>query len=409
MKKTFVIVDPFSTGALLAPELAKHGHRVFGVLSSAKVSNYFTSSYTGKGLVNTELLTVETLKKCVKSVDGVLIGAESGVTCGEALANYYGVKSNSPTTNQLRRDKWCMQQALLSHGLNAIPSWEVDAHNYANVLESLIDDCQYVLKPKSSACTDGVRFFDNKVMLADYLQQGELWESQNLFGQKNESYLLQQYIKGKEYIVDMVVKEEQVFIAALSSYEKGNSSNSPFVYRSLDVLDPCDDQYKSIIDYATQCAQALGVTYGCAHMELFETTDKRPVMIEVGARLHGGIAPLLFKQCYENDLLSTVVNLYVDNMLPPIASAIQIKKGKIIFLFNEKEGSYLNDVTSFQNKIAQLPCFKGMKLFFEQSQKIPRTTDLTNLPGIVWLAGDKREDLNKQEQEVRNIFNQYLA
>ncbi len=45
-----------------------------------------------------------------------------------------------------------------------------------------------------------------------------------------------------------------------------------------------------------------------AHLEIMQTA-RGPVIIEVGACLHGGIASTLFAHCYEDDLLESSVNL----------------------------------------------------------------------------------------------------
>lgn len=72
-------------------------------------------------------------------------------------------------------------------------------------------------------------------------------------------------------------------------------------------------------------------------MELFYTAENKPIMIEVGARLHGGIAPLLFKECYEDNLLDTTVTYFIENKLPKNKKSKLNKNGKIIFLINSDE------------------------------------------------------------------------
>ncbi len=83
-------------------------------------------------------------------------------------------------------------------------------------------------------------------------------------------------------------------------------------------------------------------------MEIMQTA-RGPVMIEVGARLHGRIAPTLFAHCYEDDLLESSVNLIV-GVFSQTPSRFK-KKGRIIFLINKIDGHIIKDVNLWQKKL----------------------------------------------------------
>ncbi len=160
----------------------------------------------------------------------------------------------------------------------------------------------------------------------------------------------------------------------------------------------------AIIDYAKKSAIALGVEYGFAHLEIM-LTSRGPVLIELGARLHGGIAPLVFEQCYSAGLLSSAVDLLTGQLE---MSATQLKNNaRIIFLINEKEGATINNHQMLQ----QLKAITGVgevKLFTQRNQNIPLTTDLSNCPAIVSIFSTTRAGLDTLEQRVREVFKQQL-
>lgn len=405
--KKFIIVDPFSTGSLLAPEINKKGHCVYSVLSNNNISNFYKSSYTGEGFSNSSLMTIDEAKKTLKSIDGVIIGTESGVFAGDLLAEYFNVKGNSSDSSRLRRDKLFMQQALKDNGLNYIQSYEININTYKSIINMLNDNKEYVLKPKSSAGTDGVLYFKNKEELINFIHD-DFWKKTDLFGNINHSYLIQEYISGKEFVVDMVIDNEDIFISSLCTYEKIYINNSKFVYKSLIVLDPNESEFESLINYAMKCAKSLKIKHGPAHMELFYTSENKPIMIEVGARLHGGIAPLLFKECYDNNLLDSTITYFIEGYLPKNKKAKLNKNGKIIFLINTTNNTSLNNIDSFKSQLSELNSFSGVKMFFESNIKLPLTTDLTNIPGIVWLCHNDKEQIDYDETIVRNLFKQYL-
>ncbi|QRN40925.1 MAG: ATP-grasp domain-containing protein [Neisseriaceae bacterium] len=406
--KNFIIVDPFSTGALLAPEISKKGHTVYSVLSSGdEIPDLYKSSYTGEGFSNSSLMTIDEAKKSFKSIDNVIVGTESGVFAGDLLAEYFNVKGNSSNSSKLRRDKLLMQQTLKEHGLNYIRSYEINTDNYQSIINMLDINNGYVLKPKSSAGTDGVSYFKNKEDLLNFIHE-DIWEKTDLFGNINNTYLVQEYISGQEFVVDMVINNDDIFVASLCTYEKCHVNNSRFVYKSLVVLDPNDNQFESLINYAMQCVKVLGIRHGPAHMELFYTSENKPVMIEVGARLHGGIAPLLFKECYDNSLLDSTVTYFIENTLPVNKKAKLNKHGKIVFLMNTNENSSLENIELFKSDLSKLKSFSGVKLFFRNNEVLPLTTDLTNIPGIIWLSHHDKKQIECDESVIHSLFHKYL-
>lgn len=401
--KTFIIVDPFSTGSLLAPEINSKGHTVYSVLSNSEIADFYTSSYTGNGFSNKNIMSLQEAQNKFQYIDGVIIGSESGVIAGEQLAEYFNVKGNSTVTTLFRRDKYLMHKILKDNQLNYIKSYEITKENYKEIITTLEKNKSYVIKPKSSAGTDGVIYFDNPSNLLEYVND-KIWQKKDIFGKLNTSYLIQEYISGTEYVIDMVADGDEIFIASLCRYEKGRFNDSEFVYKSLEVLDPNAPEYQSLIEYAIQCAKCLDIKYGPIHMELFNNTQNEPVMIEVGARLHGGIAPLLFKECYKNNLLDTTVNYFIENKLPQEKSAKLIKNGKIVFLINTQKDALFQNEEIFKISLSKLASFSGVKLFFEKDQAIPLTTDLTNIPGIVWLSHSNQEQIDNDEKIIRDLF-----
>ncbi|BFU60663.1 MULTISPECIES: ATP-grasp domain-containing protein [Rodentibacter] len=404
--KTYIIVDPFSTGSLIAPALKKQGHKVYSVLSSEKISNYMKSSYTGEGFENKYLMSINEVKEQFHQIDGVIVGSEAGTITGDLLSEYYGVKGNSSNSSELRRDKYTMQQALKENKLDYIETYKININNYHKIVNQLPEDKSFVLKPLKSAGSDNVLFFQNKIYLLEHLMK-EQWKSNDLFGNQNDHFIIQEYISSQEYVVDMIVNQNEIFIVSLCKYEKGIFNQSKFVYKSLNILDPNNSNYQSLIDYAKQCVKALKINYGAVHMELFHN-DERTVMIEAGARLHGGVAPLLFKQCYQPDLLNSLVYLYTNDRLKVNGKSKLKTNGKIVFLINTHYDTYIQNSDLLEAEFSQISTFSGGKIFFEEGKKLPLTKDLTNIIGIVWLVADDLEKLNQDERKVRAIFEKYL-
>ncbi|WP_244614014.1 ATP-grasp domain-containing protein [Bartonella kosoyi] len=291
-----------------------------------------------------------------------------------------------------------MQRRLCENGLSYIRSKILTKGDCA--LDDFESLSGYVVKPNDSAGSDGVLFFSNREEVAAWISEID-WKQKNIFGTPNEAYLLQERLEGEEYIVDAIVKEEAIKICALSRYKKGIHNGSAFVYETLDVLDAQDPLYAALISYAKQCIRAVGIEYGPAHMEIMHTA-RGPVMIEVGARLHGGIAPTLFAHCYENDLLESAVNLIAGNF-SPTPSRFK-KKGRIIFLINTIDGHIIKDVNLWKQKLHSWENVVHFMLFFKENEPLPLTIDLNTCPAIIAILGQSDDELSTLERIIRSNF-----
>ncbi|GAA4659119.1 ATP-grasp domain-containing protein [Bartonella pachyuromydis] len=291
-----------------------------------------------------------------------------------------------------------MQRRLYENGLSYIRSKILTKDDCAfNDFES---HSGYVVKPNASAGSDGVLFFSNREEVEAWIS-GIDWRQRNIFGMPNEAYLLQKRLVGEEYIVDAVVKGEAIKVCSLSRYKKGLHNGSAFVYESLDVLDAQEPLYADLISYAKKCIGAVETEYGPAHMEIMQTA-RGPVMIEVGAHLHGGIAPSLFAHCYEDDLLKSSVNL-IAGVFSPIPSRFK-KKGCILFLINKTDGRVIKDMNLWWQKLHSWENVVHFMLFFKENEPLSLTIDLNTCPAIIAILGESDDELSTLEASIRSSF-----
>lgn len=402
-KEVILIIDPFSTGALYAPMFKTLGYKCFAILSSATVPQRFVTAFTGDGFEYDQLFSVEdALEHFLPSqVAAVVAGNELGVEVADRVAAFFDVPGNDPQTSGLRRDKHQMQQALVHHNLRSIPTTLIEnAADIETRLATLPPVAQFVLKPVNSFMTDGVEFASSREELAERLRAAP-WGAPNSMGEINKGFLVQRFISGPEYVVDMVVSGNTIAVASLCKYSKGEHNGARFVYQGLEVLDPEAEAYQELIEYAKACTQALDIQFGPVHMELI-LSDEGPVMIEAGARLHGGVAPSLFMECYAPDLLGMAVDLYT-GLKPKAAPSKKIRDGRIVFLINRVAGATLQIDLTKVGQLKALNAYKGHKLFVGD-EPLPLTIDLATCPGIVWLAHEQVARINADEMAVRGVI-----
>lgn len=406
-----LIVDPFSTGALYAQKFYELGYQCYVVLTNSDINDgYF--SFDNTYFINKVAYSVQECKEkfCRDKILAVVIGAETGVLIGEQLAEYFGVAGNSVRSGLKRRDKFIMQNALKESGLRHIKSQLINAGS-----EYFFDsESGYIIKPVNSAGSDGVMFFENKKTLSNYIKNIN-WEKINALGIKNDGYILQSFETGDEFVVDMIVQDDNIFICSLCVYKKGHHNGSKFVYENMQMLDIKNKEYQAIIQYATQCIKALEVKFGAVHMELLAKSSANgyinPVMIEMGARLHGGVAPIIFEKCYQPNLLELSVYNYLNQDLTQFYESTKdnifyskiLNKSKVVFLINHKNKSKL-DNKLFLSKIKNLPSFYEVKII--NNDILPITVDLLSCPVLVCLIG---ETSDIDESKLRIMFDESIC
>jgi biotin carboxylase len=399
--KTVLIVDPFSTGKLYAPLLNAQGIRCIAVISTRALPEHFTNDLVAEHFhevyhwEESLLITLETL-----SLSAVIAGCETAIYLTDYLTELLDIPGNSRITSDLRRNKFSMQQALKKHQLAHIDSHLLSSPSrIGEVVAKLEESATYVVKPLNSAATEGVVFAQGKGE-AETALRNAAWQQKNDLGETNLGFIVQSFIAGPEYVVDMVAFAGTYIIASVCKYTKIQKNGSMFVYERLDTLDPQDAQLKPLTDYARQAAAALGVQVGPIHMEII-WSDAGPVMIEAGGRLHGGIAPLLFQQVYHPDLLSLSIDSYLGQPRPEADAVSEISHGRIGFFCSDERRTFDLPAAEALKSAQADEAYCGHRYFIATGHTTPVTIDFATCPGLFWLQSPSALQLDASTANLR--------
>jgi biotin carboxylase len=399
--KTVLIVDPFSTGKLYAPLLNAQGVRCIAVISTRDLPEHFTIDLVAENFhevyhwEESLLITLETL-----SLSAVIAGCETAIYLTDYLTELLDIPGNSRMTSDLRRNKFSMQQALKKHELAHIDSYLLSSPSrIGDVVDKLEASATYVVKPLNSAATEGVVFAQGKGE-AETALRNAAWQQKNDLGEVNLGFIVQSFIAGPEYVVDMVAFNGTYIIASVCKYTKIQKNGSMFVYESLDTLDPQAIELKPLTDYARQAAAALGVRVGPIHMEII-WSEAGPVMIEAGGRLHGGIAPLLFQQVYLPDLLSLSIDSYLGQPRPEADAVSEISHGRIGFFCSDERRTFAPPSTQALQSAQADEAYCGHRYFIAAGHTTPVTIDFATCPGLFWLQSPSALQLDASTANLR--------
>lgn len=223
----------------------------------------------------------------------VAAGMEPDVQLADALSERLGLPSNGTALSSARRDKYDMAQALHRAGVRCADQFKSERADEIVAWAQAAGRYPVVVKPLSSAATDGV------AICADGEQVREAAEAvlgtESLWGEANREVLVQSYLDGVEYVVDMVSWQGQRYTCGVWEYHK-RLVGVHNLYDYEIALAPDDSRVPELIGYVDSALRALGIDYGPTHAEVIITADG-PTLVEVGARTAGNLHPGLSDAC----------------------------------------------------------------------------------------------------------------
>jgi phosphoribosylamine-glycine ligase len=213
-KRVAVFVDPYSTGCVVAQEMARRGYLLVAlwtlgfseemkthIPASCGKMDYFAEITQQSTLEETE----KVLREVVKGHDiaACLAGGEAGVDFADEFSEHLGVLSNG-TSIPNRRDKKLQQELIKKIGLRSVR--QAGSDKFEDVEHFLkTEPFPVVLKPVESAGSDGVKLCYTFDEAKEHFET--LMESQMVNGGGCPAVLCQEFLKGKEYVIDHVSRD----------------------------------------------------------------------------------------------------------------------------------------------------------------------------------------------------------
>jgi len=183
------------------------------------------------------------------------------------------------TTMRYFRDKLAMRMRALDRGIR-VPDF-VPVFNHSDI-RYYLDHVPgpWVLKPRQEASAIGIK----KLNHAE-----ELWPVLEQLGDKQSSFLLEQFVPGEVYHVDSVVSENEVEFANVSKYGKPpmNVAQGGGVFTTFTM--PRGSEPDADLRHINRdLIAALGLLRGVSHAEFIQShADGKFYFLECAARVGG--------------------------------------------------------------------------------------------------------------------------
>lgn len=407
-----IVVDPYSTGCLIAKEISKRGYHLIALWTkgfSADMKTHVPLN-AGKMTYLAEIDEVgsldDTASKVIEaaaphSLAACIAGGEAGVDLADALSEFLGLITNG-TTIPNRRDKKVQQELIRKTGLRSVR--QAGGSKFEEVEHFLkTEPYPVVLKPIESAGSDGVKLCYNFQEAKEHFEL--LMKSQMVNGGECPAVLCQEFLKGKEYVVDHVSRDGRHVTTMVWVYDKRPANGSAFVYFGCVPVDPQSPEAKILIPYVRGVLDAMGVRNGPSHGEVM-MTDEGPCLIEMNCRAHGGDGnwrPLCRALTGGYSQVEASVDAFLDGFqfarLPDRPPSPFKASGQEVILVSFSRGK-VKSMPGY-DVIKQLPSFASLETGIKPGSEIDYTIDLFTGIGSVILMHQDKEVLQRDIDFIR--------
>ena len=296
MKRNIVVVEAVSTGANFIRDIVNRNYNPI-ILDTRIEETEENQAYMEIRRIAKEKMDfdVEVLSEkdsyeetleMVRRYDPLIIvpGSERAVVLANKLSYDLGLKCNNIENIDAMTLKDKMQERIAEAGLRHIRGRVVssveEAIDYYD--EEGLDDV--VVKPTYGAGSVGVKICQNKEEMIGSLN--EMFDSVNVYGDKLTEMVVQECIKGEEYVVNTVSCNGDHRVTTIMKYRKAKTEEGGNVYESTHFVYELGLGEAELVEYAYDVADALGIRYGPIHGE-YMIDDRGPVLIEVNCRPMG--------------------------------------------------------------------------------------------------------------------------
>jgi len=230
--------------------------------------------------------------------------------------------------------------------------------------------------------------------------------------------LCQEYLKGKEYVVDHVSRDGVHKTMMIWVYDKCAVNGGDFVYFGDIPVDSESPEAKVLIPYVRGVLDALGIKNGPTHGEVILTEDG-PCLVEMNCRALGGdglFQPLCSALTGGYNQVNVAVHAYLDreqfDCLPDKPPSPFLAAGQCVDLVSFSTGTV--KATPGYEVIKLLPSYVHLETHIKEGSKVVPTVDLaTDIGSVLMMHHDadvlKRDIALIRQMERNDVLFEYYT
>ncbi|GMI08425.1 hypothetical protein TrVE_jg9213 [Triparma verrucosa] len=339
------------------------------------------------------------------SITSVICESDSGLSYAEELSSLVSRKHNG--VNEGRRNKFMMNDICEKSGIDTVKQKLCSTVDEA--LEAFESDfgapSTIILKPELGVASENVYKCSTKSEVksaAEKILNANTWGT---YKRKIDRFIVQEYVEGKEYVLDCVSKNGEHKCTAMWVYDKTEFKK----YRGTKLVSCDSDETQKMADYIFKALTALGVDWGMTHNEVKITPVGTVKLIEVNCRQHNAnIAPVT-TMCIGYNTLDAVVSAYVDEdegLFESMPAYPKLKKGGIIVHLQCNVEGRVKKLKGLE-EIENLPSTVEVDYFYDDfgvGCNVRVTESIRTDCGFVIMINDDKEELERDYERICELM-----
>ena len=211
----------------------------------------------------------ETLE-VVKKYDPLLVvpGSEKGVILATKLANDLNLLGNPIENIDAMTLKDKMHERLAENNIRSIKGQVIKSTEEAIDFYDREGLKKVVVKPIYSAGSVGVRLCDNKEEMIQAIE--DVFSLKGIYGNDLDELLIQEQIEGEEYVINTVSCNGIHRLTSIWKYKKEKTSEGGNIYDYVEAVVELDINETTLVEYAYDVTDAIGIKYGPVHGEYMD-------------------------------------------------------------------------------------------------------------------------------------------
>lgn len=235
--------------------------------------------------------------------------------------------------------------------------------------------------------------------------------SQFRCGSNDAGVLVQEYLCGKEYVIDHVSRDGIHKTNMVWTYDKRPANDSAHCYFGMKTVPSESPVAKQLIAYTRAVLDALGIRNGATHTEVIFTSTG-PALVEVNCRAHGGGGTwtVISEAMTGYSQVKACIDCYTDQCaferLPdtPPPSDCSACYGEEVMLVSHAKGRVAS--TPGYDVIQQLDSVVHMTKPIQPNQELSLTVDLFTSAGSCILVHSNPDVVHRDVALIRRLEQQ---
>lgn len=402
-----IVIDAYSTGALLASAFLSYGYQSVHVrtikhLSDTQRSGYRSGDFLQEFIYDEndeQLLALITSR--FPHIKCIVPGIESAVILADRLSERLGVITNGTAASIARRDKREMANVVERAGIPVISGIATADVNVALRWRMEAEAKVVIIKPKSSSGTFGFKICETEDALRESF--AGLLHSRDVFDDIVDEILVQPLVKGQEYAVNFVSCDGIHYPTDVWRTKKRRVGQSK-VYLREDLVYSEDDMFDALCRYVVRVLDALEIRWGPSHTEVIVKEDGSIVLIEAAARLMGALDISLVTEVLGHNAVQLTAEAYLaaGNFKQRCNLPLPVRKGEacMVQMLATRAGKLeCYDLAPLR----ELRSYHGADTTLDNGDTLSVTTDSYTSPGLVFLSGSSTPIIDADFRAVRRL------